>query len=162
MKMSEIRMRRVSRKESAITFQAQGYSVKEIARNLSLSTSTIYIYLGENYDDNNFERIMNILFNRGISYLDCLSYKELCCLSRKIKVYGFNKQAKINHLKDALRECVILHLYPQRYYSKEDIKHAYKIRAKETHPDLNKNESKEGVLFQSVYNSYTYLMSRAF
>jgi len=54
-----------------------------------------------------------------------------------------------------------LHLYPKSYYSKNEVKQAYKMRAKQTHPDVNKNESKAGALFQEVHASYVYLMRNA-
>lgn len=160
MKMSEIRANRVYRKNEACLLRKQGFSVKEIAYELSLGVSTIYSYLQEAYDENHYDRIMNALFAE-LETLDSLSYSEISCLCRKTHNWGYNKEMKLRHLKECLQTYLDLHLDPRKAYTRNEIKMAFKIRAKETHPDLNKNESKAGILFQQVYRSYNNLMAKA-
>ena len=160
MKMSEIRAARIARKEQAINLKSQGYSVKQIAKIISISIFTVYKYLQEDYDENHYDRIMNALFE-GIESLDSLKYSEISCLCRKTNNWGVNKEMKLRHLKESFKNYLDLHLDPRKAYTKNQIKIAFKSRAKQTHPDLNKNESKEGALFQQVYKSYNNLMAKA-
>ncbi len=125
-----------------------GYKVKDIAKLLEVSKSTIY----RDYQDfrvNNDSVISDILYRvdkKDIKKsLESLGYSDICVLSKRFSC-GYwiqNKNAKINKLIPFLSQFFYFDLSPVNF-NRDDIKKAYFRKAKKLHPDMTKiNTNKE-------------------
>jgi len=151
-----------SRKNIALEMYNEGWKVEIIATTISRSKSTVYRYIQEQQDEIRFPILKdlikkNLLCGDFKGFIESLSYNDICFLRRKYKLYGYDKKSKIKAILDYFKHFSILGIYPDER-TKEMIKKAFFRRAKETHPDKNKNVDKSGKEFQEVYQSYTYLM----
>jgi len=139
-----------------------GDSVKEIAEVINKSTSTVYKYIQVEQDKIRYPILkaeMKIALNQGnFKFLiEILSYKDICLIRRNFKLSGYSKESKIQAILDYFKDYQILGLFPDEL-TKLKIKVAYRKKAKETHPDLNKNADKFGKDFQEVNRVYNYLV----
>ncbi|KKL89288.1 hypothetical protein LCGC14_1916190 [marine sediment metagenome] len=91
------------------------------------------------------------------AYVNNLSYKDISLIRRKFRLYGSDKASKIKTIIEYFKDFSILGLYPENL-TKDQIKRAFRKKAKETHPDLNKTLDKSGKEFQEVYQSYSLLV----
>ena len=149
-------------KEYIFECYENGDSVKEIAKVINKSTSTVYRYIQEIQDKIRYPILkaeMKIALNQGnFKYLiEILTYKDICLIRRNFKLSGYNKESKITAILEYFKDFSILGLYPEEL-TKLKIKVAYRKRAKETHPDLNKTASKYGKEFMEVNRVYSYLV----
>ena len=139
-----------------------GDSVKEIAEVIGKAKSTVYKYIQDMHDKIRFPILkaeIRIALSQGKfeSFIENLSYKDICLIRRKIVFSGYDKESKIKAILEYFKNFSVLGLYPEEL-TKLKVKLAFRKRAKETHPDLNKNVDKYGKEFQEVYNAYTVLV----
>lgn len=155
-------MNKKESKQMALNLYHKGYTVYYIAEAVGKSKSTIYRYIQEEYEEVRYP-ILKDLIKRALLHGDfkifiiSLSYKDVCLIRRKFNLYGYDKESKIKAILDYFKDFSILGLYPENL-NKDKIKRAFRKKAKETHPDLNKNLDKSGKEFQEVYQSYTTLV----
>ena len=147
-----------------ITYQMyqKGIKVSFIAQRINKSKSTVYRYIQEEYDFKRYPiikaEIKKILLQGDFkNFIQNLSYKDLSLLRRKFGLWGTTKQEKIHAIQEYFKSYSILGVYPEKL-SKAIVKSAFKKKAKETHPDLNKHLDKSGKEFQEVYSAYTQLV----
>lgn len=132
------------------------FSVKEISHILNISQSYVYKLQTIIYDDlvkddlrNDFKNAISN--NELVSFLESLSFKKLCCLSRMYYTYGKSRIEKINHCLERFSMWNKLGLYPENI-SKDAIKRAYFKSSKKTHPDLTKRDtSREFIELNVIY-----------
>jgi len=139
-----------------------GDSVKEISEVIGKSKSTVYRYLQEVMEKVRFpvlkEQIKTALKTEYFEFfIRNLSYSDICLIRRKFRLFGYNKESKIVNILNYFKDFSILGLYPEDL-TKLKIKLAFRKRAKETHPDLNKKADKFGKEFQEVYRVYSELV----
>ncbi len=139
-----------------------GDSVKEIAKVIKKSTSTVYKYIQEEYDLYRYPEIRaeikKVLLQGDFeTYIRNLSFKDISLIRRKFSLWGTTKQEKIHAILKYFKSYSILGVHPE-HLSRAIVKSAFRKKAKETHPDLNKHLDKAGKEFQEVYQSYQYLM----
>jgi len=139
-----------------------GDSVKSIAKTIGKSISTVYKYIQVEMDKIRYPILkaeMKIALNQGnLKYLiEILNYKDICIIKRNFKLSGTNKESKIQAILDYFKDFSILKIFPEEL-TKLKIKIAFRKRAKETHPDLNKKVGKCGKDFQEVHRVYTNLV----
>lgn len=151
-----------SRKRVALEMYDEGWKVKVIAKTIKRSKSTVYRYTQEQHDEVRYPILKdlikkNLLCGDFKGFIGSLSYQDICLLRRKYNLYGYDKKSKIKAILDHFKHFSILGIYPDEA-TKELIKKTFFRRAKETHPDRNKNVDKSGKEFQEVYQSYNYLM----
>lgn len=146
-----------------ITYQMyqKGVKVLEITQKINKSKSTVYKYIQEEYDSRRYPilktEIKQILLQGDFKqFIQNLSYKDLSLLRRKFGLWGTTKQEKLRSIQEYFRSYSLLGVYPENL-SKAIVKSAFKKKAKETHPDLNKHLDKSGKEFQEVYSAYTQL-----
>lgn len=161
--MIKMNNKKMTKKALAVDYRNNGDSVKEISKKLSLSTSTIYRYLSEHYDETRFPDLkreikQELLGGDFRKYIHELSYKDICLIRRKITFGGWDRETKIKAILDHFKHYSILGLYPENI-NKNDIKRAFYKKAKKVHPDVNKDLDKSGTEFIEVYESYSYLLS---
>lgn len=140
-------------------------SVQKLMKITGLSKSTIYNHIQTIRD-----KIMYPILKTNLElclklgdykeYLRNLPYQDICLLGRKFRTYGYNKKDRISRLEIYLYDFSLLGLYPDNTLDKDAVKKAYKRKAKETHPDLNKNLSKNGLEFQEVHKAYTEILNK--
>jgi len=158
--------KKLNRKEAynlAIELRKEGKTVYYIAEGIGRSKSTVYRYLAEHYKEIRLPSLKAEIkqtllcgnFNQYINYLD---YKDLTLISKEFGLCGYDKISKILNIINYFKHFSILGLYPDNL-SRLDIKKAFRQKAKETHPDLNKQYGIKGKEFQAVYESYEYLMT---
>lgn len=151
-------------KENAIELRSKGFSIYYICKETGKSQASIYRYLQEDYDEKCFpilkESLKDAISKNGLqAFLDSLSYQELCCFSRQFHQWGQDKRGRKVALMRYFKHFNNLGFFPESSFSKDDIKRAFRKRAKQVHPDLNKSLSKNGAEFQELYKSYTYLLT---
>lgn len=152
-----------SGKKICIDMYLEGWKVEVIARTIQRSKSTVYRYIQEEYDEVRFPILKDLIKHNLICgdfkrFIESLEYKDISLLRRKYHLYGYDKKSKIKAILDYFKHYSILGIYPDEA-TRETIKKAFFRRAKQTHPDLNKNLDKSGKEFQEIYNSYTVLTS---
>lgn len=160
-------MKKEQAKKLTIKLRNEGFSIYYICKETGKSQASIYRYLQEDYDEKYFPILKDSLKdaiskNNLQEFLDSLSYRELCCLSRNYHQWGQDKRSRKVALLRYFKHFNNLGLYPDGPFTKDDIKRAFRKRAKQVHPDLNKSLNKNGAEFQEVYNSYTYLLTCSF
>ncbi len=136
-----------------------GDSVKEIAKVINKSTSTVYKYIQVVQDKLRYPILkaeIKIALVQGNfkSFIVNLPYKDICLIRREFYLYGYDKESKIKAILDFFKDFITLGLYPWEF-NKNDIKIAFRKKAKETHPDLNNKADKFGKEFQEVHRVYT-------
>ncbi len=146
-------------KEYVFECYQNGDSVKEIAEVINKSTSTVYRYIQTIQDKVRYPILkteIKIALVRGNfkSFIANLSYTDICLIRREFYLSGYNKETKIQAILNFFKDFITLGLYPWEF-DKNDIKIAFRKRAKETHPDLNKKVGKFGEEFQEVHRVYT-------
>jgi hypothetical protein len=147
----------ISKKQLYYMYQ-KGISVKELAKQISKSTSSVYKYISEVYTELRFpilkQEIKNALFYKDFpKFLEGLSYKDICLICRKFNLYKPNtKKGKLKSIERYFHSYSILGLYPENL-SKEIVKKAYFKRSKELHPDMNKSTdtTKEFIILNQIY-----------
>ena len=149
-------------KEYLFECYQNGDSVKEIAKVINKSINTVYRYIQVFQDKIRYPILkaeMRIALNYSDfeSFVENLSYKDICLIRRKFKLYGSDKKSKIKAIINFFKDFSVLGLYPENL-TKQKIKVAFRKRAKETHPDLNKNVDKYGKEFQAVHCAYSTLV----
>lgn len=149
-------------KELTYLMYQNGFKVSDIAKRIGKSKSTIYKYIQEEYDSKRYPIIkteikQTLLQGDFKRFVQNLSYKDLSLLRRKFGLWGTTKQEKLRSIQEYFKSYSILGVYPEKL-SKAIVKRAFRIKAKETHPDLNKHLDKSGKEFQEVYSAYTQLV----
>ncbi len=152
----------LSKKMAYEMFQ-RGYKTSEIAKAISKSKSTVYKYIQEEYDLHRYPEIRTeikmVLFQGDFEkYIRNLSFRDISLIRRKFSLWGTTKQEKIHAILKYFKSYSILGVYPE-HLSRAIIKSAFRKKAKETHPDLNKRLDKSGKEFQEVHQSYENLLS---
>ncbi len=135
-----------------------GYKVKDIAKLLEVSKSTIYRDYHEFRVNSDFV-ISDILYRidkqNVRKSIESLSYSDICVLSKRFSC-GYwvqNKNAKINKLIPFLSQFFYFDLNPVNF-NRDDIKRAYFKKAKKLHPDMTKiDTNKEFSDMNRVYNT---------
>ncbi|MFW9971903.1 MAG: DnaJ domain-containing protein [Candidatus Odinarchaeota archaeon] len=140
-----------------------GDSVKEIAKIINRSTSTVYRYINEMHEKIRYPQMKNeirsiLLCGNFTKYVNELSYRDVCLLARRFQLYGTTRKDKINSILKYFKSYSILGIFPENL-SKAIVKKAYKKRARETHPDLNKNFDKAGKEFIEVQRAYNQIIA---
>ena len=135
-----------------------GYKIKDIAKILKVSESTIYRDYQE-YRTNSDSVISDILYKIDKiniqKSLNDLSYSDVCILSKKLKCGDWirKKEKKIEKLTPFISMFFYFDLNPTNY-NKNDIKRAYFKKAKQIHPDITKiNTNKEFSDMNVIYNT---------
>lgn len=150
-------------KERVYQEYSRGYSVAVLSEFVvPKSKSTLYKYIQEIRDKIMYPILKNelkeVLLSGNLKvFLEGLSYQDLCLLGRKFRTYGWNKKDHVSRLMVYFENYSILGLFPENL-DRDSIKRAFKRKAKQTHPDLNKNFGKNGLEFQRVHNAYEQLM----
>ena len=149
-------------KEITYLMYQKGIKVSFIAQRINKSKSTVYKYIQGEYDSKRYPiikaEIKKILLQGDFKqFIQNLSYKDLSLLRRKFGLWGTSKQEKLHSIQEYFKSYSILGVYPENL-SKAIVKSAFKKKAKETHPDLNKHLDKSGKEFQEVYSAYTQLV----
>lgn len=149
-------------KEITYLMYRKEHKVAFIAQQIKKSKSTVYKYIQEEYDSKRYPiikvEIKQVLLEGDFKqFIQNLSYKDLSLLRRKFGLWGTSKQEKLRSIQEYFKSYSILGVYPENL-SKAIVKHAFRIKAKETHPDLNKHLDKSGKEFQEVYSAYTQLV----
>ncbi len=149
-------------KELTYQMYQKGIKVSFIAQRISKSKSTVYKYIQEEYDSRRYPvikaEIKQILLQGDFKhFIQNLSYKDVSLLRRKFRLWGTTKQEKLHAIQEYFKSYSLLGVYPENL-SKAIVKSAFKKKAKETHPDLNKHLDKSGKEFQEVYSAYTQLV----
>ena len=149
-------------KELTYQMYQNGYNTSIIAQVINRSKSTVYKYIQEEYDSERYPilkaEIKQILLQGDFKqFIQNLSYKDVSLLRRKFRLWGTTKQEKIHAIQEYFKSYSLLGVYPENL-SKVIVKSAFKKKAKETHPDLNKHLDKAGKEFQEVYSAYTQLV----
>ncbi len=139
-----------------------GDSVKDIAESINKSKSTVYKYLEEMKNKIRYPilkaQIKSVLIQGDFKFfIENLNYSDICLIRRKFNLSGYDKETKIKAILEYFKNFSVLGLYPEEL-TKLKIKLAFRKRAKETHPDSNKNVDKYGKEFQEVYNAYSVLV----
>lgn len=149
-------------KEYLFECYQNGDSVKEIAKVINKSKTTVYRYIQVFQDKIRYpvlkaEIKIALFYGDFKSFVENLSYKDICLIRRKFGLYGSNKEAKIKAILEYFKVFSVLGLYPENL-TKHEIKIAFRNKAKQTHPDLNKNSDKFGKEFQAVHQAYSTLV----
>jgi len=149
-------------KEYIFECYENGDSVKEIAKIINKSKTTVYGYIQVIQDKIRYPILkaeIKIALNYGDfkSFVENLVYKDICIIRRKFRLYGVDKKSKIQAILDFFKDFSILGLFPEEL-TKLKIKLAYRKMSMKTHPDLNKNLDKSGREFQAVYHAYSTLV----
>ncbi len=146
-------------------YSKYGRSISYIAVFLNKAKSTIYGYIRDMRDEVRFPVLKaeikeQLLCGKLEAYLNELSYQDVCCLIRKLNLWlgSFDRKSKINNILRYFKDYSILGLYPENL-TRDEIKKAYFRIAKQTHPDMNKNEDRNGTRFKEVHSVYTKLMA---
>lgn len=105
-------------KRVALERYAEGWKVEVIAKTISRSKSTVYRYIQEQHDKIRFPIIKdlikrNLLCGDFNKFVKSLTYKDICLLRRKFKLYGHDKKSKIKAIIDYFKDYSLLGLYPQ-------------------------------------------------
>lgn len=138
-------------------------SVKEIAKVINKSTSTVYKYIQTIHDKIRYpimkKEIRDVLICGNFpKYINELSFRDISLLTRKFGLFGYTRIEKTNSILKYFKSYSILGVFPE-HLSRAIVKSAYKKKAKETHPDINKQYHKSGKEFIEVQNAYNYLMA---
>ena len=150
-------------KEYIFECYQNGDSVKEISKIIIKSKSTVYKYIQIFQDKIRYPILKSeikiaLYYGDFESFITNLSFKDISLIRRKFNLYcQTDKKSKIKSILNYFKDFSILGLYPEGL-TKNDIKIAYRNKAKQTHPDLNKNFDKSGKEFQAVYQSYKTLV----
>ncbi|KKL66082.1 hypothetical protein LCGC14_2148560 [marine sediment metagenome] len=141
-----------------------GDSVKEIAKVINKSTSTVYRYIQEIHDKIRYPEMRNeikvVLISKDfLKYVNELSFRDICLLCRNFGLFGYTRKERTNSILKYFFSYSILGVFPE-HLSRAIVKRAYKKKAKETHPDLNKQYNKTGTEFIAVKNAYNYIMEQ--
>lgn len=135
-----------------------GYKIKDIAKILKVSESTIYRDYQE-YRTNSDSVISDILYKIDKiniqKSLNDLSYSDVCVLSKRFNCGDWirKKEKKIEKLLPFISMFLYFDLNPTNY-SRDDIKRAYFKKAKQTHPDITKlDTNKEFNDMNVIYNT---------
>jgi len=149
-------------KEYLFECYQNGDSVKEIAKIINKSETTVYRYIQVFQDKIRYPILkaeIKIALHYGDfkSFIENLSYKDVCLIRRKFKLSGFDKASKIKAIIEFFKDFSVLGIFPEEL-SKHKIKIAFRNKAKQTHPDLNKNFDKFGKEFQAVHYAYRILV----
>ena len=155
-------MNKKQAKKMTLNLHSEGYTIYYIADAIGKSKATVYRYLQEDYDETRYpilkEEIKLALIQGDFKFfIENLSYKDICLIRRKFNLSGYDKETKIKAILEYFKNFSVLGLYPEEL-TKLKIKLAFRKRAKETHPDSNKNVDKYGKEFQEVYNAYSVLV----
>ena len=155
-------MNKKEAKQKALNLYHQGYTVYYVAKAVEKSKSTVYRYLQEEYDEKRYPEIKAeikqvLLCGVFKTFINNLSYKDISLIRRKFSLWGTTKQEKVHAILKYFKSYSILGVYPE-HLSRAIIKSAFRKKAKETHPDLNKHLDKSGKEFQEVYNAYSVLV----
>ena len=155
-------MNKTQAKKMVLNLSSEGYTIYYIADAIGKSKTTVYRYLQENYDENRYPilkaEIKTVLIQGDFkSFIQNLSYKDICLIRRKFILSGYDKESKIKAILKYFKDFSILGLYPEEL-TKLKIKLAYRKKAKQTHPDLNKSADRYGKEFQEVHRVYSYLV----
>ena len=158
-------MNKKEAKNKALNLYHQGYTVYYVANAVGKSNTTIYRYLQEEYDEIRYPVLKNQIKEALLQgdfqiFVESLSYKDICLLRRKFRLYGYDKNSKTKAIIKYFKDYSILGLYPENV-NRDSIKKAFFKKVKQVHPDLNKELDKSGKEFQEVYQSYNHLMARA-
>lgn len=145
------------RVKEIIRLFSYGYKVKDIAKLLEVSKSTIY----RDYQDfriNSSFVISDILYrvdkNNIKNSLEKLSYSDIVVLAKRFNCGAWiqNKKRKIEKLIPFLSQFFYFDLNPINF-NRDDIKRAYFKKAKELHPDMTKiDTNKEFSDMNKIYN----------
>jgi len=152
--MSQINIK--NKKELVAEMAELNFSVKEISKMLKISQSYVYHLKQQIYDDKNRKEIMisfknSICNNELENFLNSISFKELCCLSRMFYTYGKSRKEKITHCLERFSIWNVLGLFPENI-SRESVKKAYFKSSKKTHPDLTKRDTnREFIELNAIY-----------
>ncbi len=149
-------------KQMAYEMFQRGYKTTDIAKAIKKSKSTVYKYIQEEYDLHRYPEIRaeikNVLLQGDFEkYIRNLSFKDISLIRRRFSLWGTSKKEKIHAILEYFKSYSILGVYPE-HLSRAIVKSAFRKKAKETHPDLNKHLDKSGKEFQEVYQSYQYLL----
>lgn len=149
-------------KEYLFEYYLNGDSVKEIAKVVNKSVSTVYRYIQVFQDKIRYPILkseIKIALHYGDfkSFVENLSYKDISLIRRRFGLYGSNKESKVKAILEHFKIFSVLGLYPENL-TKHDIKIAFRNKAKQTHPDLNKNSDKFGKEFQAIHQAYSTLV----
>lgn len=141
----------------------QNFTIAQISKKLKIAKSTLYEYKRIIQDESEYPilkaQIKQVLLSGNLDeYVNSLSFSQLCCIMRGLKIAGYDKESKIRRLREYLSIYSILGLFPENL-KVDDIKRAYRRMAKKTHPDLVRNSDKFGKDFQAVHKAYQYLMN---
>ena len=155
-------MNKKEAKQMALELYHEGFTVYYVAEAIGKSKSTVYRYLQEEYDETRYpilrKEIKEVLLSEDFNtFVKALSYRDISLIRRKFRLYGYDKESKIKAILEYFKDFSVLGLYPEEL-TKHKIKLAFRKRAKETHPDLNKSMDKYGKEFQEVYNAYSVLV----
>ncbi|KKN22607.1 hypothetical protein LCGC14_0913410 [marine sediment metagenome] len=141
-----------------------GDSVKEISKVIGKSTSTVYRYIKEIHDKTRYPEmrieIREVLLSGDFpKYVNDLSWRDMCLLTRKFHLFGYSREERTNSILKYFQSYSLLGVYPENI-NRAIVKRAYKKAAFKTHPDMNKNLNKAGIEFIAVQNAYNYIMGQ--
>ena len=141
-----------------------GKSVSEISKQIKKSKSTVYRYIQEIYDAFRYpemrEEIKKVLLCGNFpKYVNELSWRDVCLITRKFHLYGFSREERTNSILKYFSSYSLLGVYPENL-NRAIVKRAYKKTSFKTHPDMNKNLNKAGIEFIAVQNAYNYIMAQ--
>ncbi len=141
-----------------------GDSVKEISKVINKSTSTVYRYIQTIHDKIRYPQMRSeirevLLCEDFPKYVNDLSWRDMCLLTRKFGLFGYTREERTNSILKYFKSYSILGVFPENL-NRSIVKMAFKKKAKETHPDLNKQYHKSGKEFIEVQNAYNYIMTQ--
>lgn len=134
--------------------------VSKIAKCFNRSERTIYNWISDmkviyRYEEIKKEIKQVLLCGDFKKYINSLTYSDLCLIRRKFRLYGYNKANTIDSILKYFKSYSILGLYPDSL-NYRIIKSAYYKKAKETHPDITKDN---GNKFKEVRNAFEIIMN---